>query len=535
MPLGIGSNFRQWRVTPIANLLGRSGSGHLLLGLITIAPAGTLAISDLTGSIHLDLSQATSIDVIDTWLCPGMIVLVDGVYEEDFNPSGGSLGNTGGIGGTVGGRFVGFSIGAPKCETRTATIGVSDTASGLGNLNISGSFGWVDFLGIGSERALGPSMRKMEQRLLRSQHSEQINSSKIVAIGACAFDNPKALSALRQILSTYCFDSREQAETRPPLAFVLYGAFASAPAMSVSAASSSAAASSTIPDSITYKEAFDAFALLLSEFPTLLRSSTWIFVPGDADPWPSAFSAGAAVPLPRQPIPDIFTSRIRRTFAAANAGFKSNEGALAGEAVWTSNPSRVSLFGPHCELVLFRDDVSGRMRRNHIPLKQRDKVTEAEMKFSDTAAQVITQPSRMIIPSAGVASKDALETTPVERIAMLDQHYQTMQSTPAHTLTKTLLDQSYLSPFPLSIRPQHWDFASPALSLYPLPTALLLCDTEIEPFALGYQGCTVINCGALTRGSLVPGERGGRATWCEYDIVHKRGVVKSCGGTSTRP
>ena len=38
-----------------------------------------------------------------------MIVLVDGVYEEEYSSADGVLGNSGGIGGTIGGRFIGLS------------------------------------------------------------------------------------------------------------------------------------------------------------------------------------------------------------------------------------------------------------------------------------------------------------------------------------------------------------------------------------------------------------------------------------------
>ena len=49
---------QQLRITQIANMLGRHGSQQMLLGMLIVLPAGELAISDLTGTITLDVSRA---------------------------------------------------------------------------------------------------------------------------------------------------------------------------------------------------------------------------------------------------------------------------------------------------------------------------------------------------------------------------------------------------------------------------------------------------------------------------------------------
>ena len=129
----------------------------MILGLLTISPTGTLAINDLTGSIALDLTHAKPIPEDGAWFAPGMIVLVDGTYEEEDNNVGGGLGGNGGVGGTIGGKFVGFFIGGPPCERRKATLGLTGS-DGEAGLAAGGGFGWVDFLGVGSERAVGSKM-----------------------------------------------------------------------------------------------------------------------------------------------------------------------------------------------------------------------------------------------------------------------------------------------------------------------------------------------------------------------------------------
>ncbi|RAL65874.1 hypothetical protein DID88_005537 [Monilinia fructigena] len=92
----------------------------MLLGLLSISPTGTLTINDLTGSIALDLTHAKAIPEDGAWFTPGMMVLVDGTYEEDETGASSRLGGNGGVGGTISGTFIGFFIGhsslrAPSC------------------------------------------------------------------------------------------------------------------------------------------------------------------------------------------------------------------------------------------------------------------------------------------------------------------------------------------------------------------------------------------------------------------------------------
>ncbi|KAF5637437.1 DNA polymerase epsilon subunit 2 [Fusarium tjaetaba] len=483
------SNQHSLKLTPIANLLGRHGSSHLLLGLLVVLPTGDLAISDLTGTIALDLSQAVAIPDDSAWFCPGMIVLVDGVYEEEDESVGKGLSGSSGVGGTLGGRFQGFFIGQPPCERRQATLGISGPDGGQ-EQTIGGGFGWIDFLGVGSERAVGTKMRRLERRLLRSGAEDDTAPSRgrVVVIGELNLDQPRTLQALRKILSGYA----SEPEGSTPLTFVLMGNFTQYAVLARGGSGGS----------IEYKEYFDALASTLGDFPTLLQSSTFVFVPGDNDAWVSSFTAGASVPLPRKQVPDMFTSRIRRAFATANAeaGGKSN-----GTAVWTSNPSRISLFGPNHELVVFRDDVSARLRRASVRLKPKTKDASGEQAPGSSAAPPEdVQP--MDIDSAHHDDPTATATaSPVTPLIPHDVHA-------AQKLVKTILDQGYLAPFRQSIRPVHWDYSS-ALHLYPLPTAMVLLDTTAPPFCVTYEGCHVMNPGSV----LVAGRKG-IARWVEYDV-----------------
>lgn len=510
-----------YKLTPISNLLGRGGTSHLLLALLAIAPTGTPCLHDPSGSITLDLAHASPAQ--ESYFCPGMIVLVDGVYDDEWAGAGSAgLGGTGGVGGMIGGRFVGFSIACPPVERRGVSLGFDLKVGDAGG----GGFGWTDFLGLGSERAVGGRMRRVERRVFCGDEARR----KMVVLGEVTLDEPLTLLALRKLLSLYSASSSDE-EKHPPMAFLLCGNFSSRPALAGSGTGS-----------IEYKELFDALAAILADFPTLLRRCTWIFVPGDNDAWSSAFSAGASTMLPRERVPEVFTRRVMRVFASARAepGVRKAEGEVEGEVVWTSNPARVSLFGPAHEVVVFRDDVEGRLRRNAVrvgqlakhgdgdatPAPQQDGNQSASGGQEDvvmSGALPLTETDPEIAEAMTVGSP--APETPHQPLQALpsgekeEEDYATLQ---AKKLILTLLPQSTLSPFPATVRPVHWDYATSALSLYPLPHTLVLADAEAKAFALTYEGCHVMNPGRFVTGA----GRGARVGWVEYDCFSKRGVVR---------
>jgi DNA polymerase epsilon subunit 2 len=484
---------QSYKLTPVANLLGRSGTSHLLLGLLSISPTGDLSLVDLTGSVALDLSHARMIPEDGAWFSPGMIVLVDGIYEEEEMVKGSVLGGNSGVGGAIGGHFVGVSICGPPCERRDISLGTSNRQGSSSELSSSGGFGWVDFLGIGSERAQGARMRRIQEKCLRGEQEamETAMRIKIVFMSEVNLDNMRTLDALRKVFSSY----NDLALPERPQTYVLIGNFAQKAIINGGGRAGS----------IEYKEYFDSLAVVLSDFPALLQHSTFIFVPGDNDPWASAFSAGAASAIPRQPIPELFTSRIRRAFANANSELdRSQTTEPIGEALWTSNPARLSWFGPVHEITIFRDDISSRLRRTVINTKHDD--DEADIPMLDTLDDS-TNDAVSIAPELGQGNGNKADGVPA-RASM------------ARKLVKTILDQGTVSPFPVQLRPVLWDHAS-SVQLYPLPTALVLADSEAAPFCMTYEGCHVMNPGRLLPEGGTPTVR-----WVEYDLLRNRGKVK---------
>ncbi|KAK8131468.1 DNA polymerase epsilon subunit [Apiospora sp. TS-2023a] len=487
------------KITPIANLLGRHGTHHMLLGLLSIAPTGTLTINDLTGAISLDVAHAVSIPEDSAWFTPGMVVLVDGLYEEEEESTGKGLGGSNGIGGIIGGRFQCFFIGQPPCEKRKVTLGVSGP-DGDQDHTIGGGFGWIDFLGVGSERAVGQKMRRLEQRMLQpaTQDPDTPGRGRIIILGEFNLDQPRALQALHKILTIYSTEP----EGTSPMTFVLTGNFTQHAIMAGGGASGG---------SVEYKEYFDSLASVMSEFPTLLQSSTFVFVPGDNDGWASSFSSGAAVPLPRKAVPEMFTSRIRRAIASANSEGGVKHG---GEAIWTTNPARLSVFGPAHEMVLFRDDMSARLRRTAVRLKTSKPHDEEGEEVEEDPATLNEEDIEMA-PSASALDdqappEEAMDVDAAPPKATAPEVPYDVQA--ARKLVKTIMDQGYLAPFRQQIRPVHWDYSS-AMQLYPLPTSMVLVDATAPPFCVTYEGCHVMNPGTV----LVAGRRGvGR--WIEYTL-----------------
>ncbi|GCB17880.1 DNA polymerase epsilon subunit B [Aspergillus awamori] len=479
-----------YKLTPIANLLGRNGTSHLILGLLSMSPTGDLNLSDLTGSISLDLRHARMVPEDGAWLAPGMFVLVDGIYEEEENVRGSTLGGNSGVGGAIGGVFVGVSICGPPCERRETSLGMNNQQSGR-EVSSSGGLGWIDFLGVGSERAQGPRMRHIEASYLRGVHgsAEGDRRLKVAALGEVNLDDMRTLDALRKVFSVY---HHLPLEERPSI-FVLTGNFVQKAIIN----------SSGQAGSIEYKEHFDALSLILSEFPSLLQHSTFVFVPGDNDPWPSAFSAGAASPIPRHSIPELFTTRVKRAFATANSQLDSSQSSgPPGEAIWTSNPSRLTLFGPVHDIAIFRDDISNRLRRNAVNLSHGADTAMAEDAHASAGETDHLEPHSHS-PQTGISSSLVPSTTLFAR-----------------RLVKSILDQGTLSPFPLSLRPVLWDYVS-SLQLYPLPTAIILADPEAAPFCITYEGCHVMNTGRL-----VPEGELSFVRWVEYDAIKNRGRIQ---------
>lgn len=102
-----------------------------------------------------------------------------------------------------------------------------------------------------------------------------------------------------------------------------------------------------------------------------------------------------------------------------------------------SNPCRVRYFSQ--EIVIFREDMMGRMMRNAV-------------RMGDSAAEGADLRKAVSWYSGRAASPKLTSPSSLQ-------------------LVQTILDQAHLAPLPLNVRPILWDFDH-ALRLYPMPTTV---------------------------------------------------------------
>lgn len=330
----------------------------------------------------------------------------------------------------------------------------------------------LDLLGTGLEKS-------QERHLARAEQTYR--GAKIVFCADCHLDDPRSLKAIKSMLSSY--ETLNIGEL--PLSIVLMGNFISH-------------AHHTNGFSTQYKEYWNNFAAILEEFPKLCTNSRFVFVVGASDPW----SIGGISVLPRKPVPKSFVNRISR---------------ICKDVVYASNPSRLTYFTQ--EIVLCRDDMVERLRRTNITIKKPPAdavndtagVDEEEVLMHDVVdTQADTQAQVFLTPARGSSPPDSTpepsQKLPLEQVT-------------GRTLMRTILDQSHLSPFPLSTRPIYWAYSS-SLRLFPSPTVLVLADTAMPAFSLSYNGTLAIN-----PGKICWGKEGG---WMEYSAATRECIRRTC-------
>ncbi|KAF3215654.1 DNA-directed DNA polymerase epsilon, subunit B [Orbilia oligospora] len=435
-----------FKITPIAHLLGRSGKPFFIFGLLSTSPdTGQLMLEDPTGSIQLDTTHARPIPEDGVWFCPGSFVVVDGTFEAD-------------------GRFTAYTIGQPPSERRETSAEV---------------FGHMDFLGINMPLEFsaggggGRGLRLAEKRLANE------GKGKVIVLSEVHLDLPKTHEALTKLFEKWESDANGEDEVEAPAVVIMCGRFVSN-------------GFGVGNGSLGYKEALDTFAVTISAFNTLLTKTIFVLVPSDGDPWGAAFTGGASGVLPRKSVPDVFSGKLKRVFTVANSANKKDGG--GGRVVFGSNPCRVGYFTR--EIVVFRDDLGARFARNAVRFKalSSDDATDGPAN-KEKGAEGHEMDVDGLTGTVPRTQQEEDETTPAqsgvpESVKM------------ARKLVKTILDQSYLSPYPVNIRPVLWDYTH-ALTLFPLPNYLILADSSTPPFTVTYEGCHVVNPGPF----LVADER----------------------------
>ncbi|TPX51290.1 DNA-directed DNA polymerase [Synchytrium endobioticum] len=197
-------------------------------------------------------------------------------------------------------KFQVHMIGLPPPEERHKSLSAFATS--------------VDFFG---------SRKETDDVTLIAQVEAALGDVAFILLSDVWLDQPRVLAKLRQLFEGY-------SQTILPLAFVFMGNF------------SSKAYAYNTADAKSYRDGFNALCDIITDYDNIAQQCHFLFVPGPNDPW-------AGNVLPRPPIPDIYTGRMRAR--VVNSHF-------------TMNPCRIK----YCtqEIVVFREDLLNKMRRNVI-------------------------------------------------------------------------------------------------------------------------------------------------------------------------
>lgn len=177
-------------------------------------------------------------------------------------------------------------------------------------------FGNINFFG-------GPANSCVASSEKLKQIEQENQDTMFVFLSDVWLDQAKVMTKLRILFAGYA--------EMPPALFVLCGNFCSKPYGSNYLAK--------------MKELFQDLANVISEFPPLLESSRFVFVPGPQDPGPGNI-------LPRPPIPQSISEGLREKVPFA---------------MFTTSPCRIQYCSQ--EIMIIREDIINKMSRNciHLP------------------------------------------------------------------------------------------------------------------------------------------------------------------------
>nr|DBA14529.1 TPA: hypothetical protein GDO54_005484 [Pyxicephalus adspersus] len=272
----------KFQVKTVENLLGSASKmGEVIvLGMITQLKEGKYFLEDPTGAVQLDLSKSISF-LMSSYFHSGLytescFVLAEGWYEDKI--------------------FHVNAFGFPPTEPSNTTRAY------YGNINFFG----------------GPSSTSVKASVKLKQLEEENEDAMFVFVSDLWLDQVDVIEKLHVMFSGY--------STAPPTCFIFCGNFSSAPYGKNQMKS--------------LKDSFKNLADVICEYPNILKSSRFVFVPGPEDPGPGFM-------LPRPPIAEHITEEFRQRVPFS---------------IFTTNPCRIQ----YCtqEIIVFREDLVNKMCRN---------------------------------------------------------------------------------------------------------------------------------------------------------------------------
>ncbi|PPQ77434.1 hypothetical protein CVT25_011016 [Psilocybe cyanescens] len=266
-------------------LLGRFGQRFLLLGMLTCNKEGKLCLEDADGFVELDFS--TLDEPGDGLFSEGCFALVEGEYTEEAT-------------------LEIIAIGQPPCEPREIARSI---------------YGHIDFLGKGATSLL-------EDAQIRIRIREEIPELNFFFLSDVWLDHPQTLPGIQKM-----FDNCIENDFIPRV-IVMCGNF-----------TSKSIAHGNGRDVQRYQDNFDSLADLIATYPSITRSTHFVFVPGPLD-----ITVNST--LPRRPLLSSLTGKLKTKVSKTH---------------FASNPCRIKFFDQ--EIVIFREDLMSKMLRNVVGVK----------------------------------------------------------------------------------------------------------------------------------------------------------------------
>lgn len=365
-------------ITPIdqlpLRLAAAASNTFTVCGLLTQPDIGVFAVDDGTMAVVLDLTSAARGEGFFT---EGGVVLVSGSYEPDATTIGGLAPSSYEDGEEEGDVIVvdegGVSV-APAARagggpaTGGAGAGPSAAPSAAGGLSLipKGEGLLPGLLRVREVAQPPPEERSatlaamscvdpflaMEtpaefRRIAGLEAGPEAKRAMIAILSEVHLDEPETLAALKNMLGTY------EASGSIPSMFVLMGHFSSRPF------------GQQPGDLRQFAHYFDALADVLAAHKTLAAETTFVLVPGPADPGLGGVLPGVPGCLPRHPIPRAVAGRLL-------------DRSVVPKLILASNPCRIRFFTK--EIVLFRSEMTTRLKRRAVLVPSpRDKPSHEHM------------------------------------------------------------------------------------------------------------------------------------------------------------
>ncbi len=444
------SNQQTIAISPIESLISNEGDHVTIFGIIIQIGQNQFYLEDLNSKVEIDLSHTKCGLGIFT---EGCIVVASGRFSSET------------------GKFKVSELSMPPAETRVDSIRASQGIDFIGQSLLHSITSSSTSHGNLGDASYCNNILLSDEDHLRKLEMEATDSMFVI-LSDVYLDDHSVTSKLHDLFKGF-------EELAPPV-IVLMGNYTSKPfgvghgaskqKPSFSQPSTGRTSNQHNPSSsftndqggyhardvsaeqctpAEFGELMESLGEMMCKFPKLLESTHFVFVPGPRDPGASGNI------LPRPPIPTLFSNRLKDRVLRQYPNSR---------ITFTTNPSRLLFYLQ--EIVLFREDILSKMRRQSLFL-QRD----AQKSEDNTKAEMETE------------SNEVAHNSHRSNIALTEH------------LVKTIIDQAHLCPLSQYARPVYWCYDS-ALRLFPLPHIIVLAD-HYDQFQMSHAGCGVFNPGSF--------------------------------------